>query len=227
MRLENFSDKDINKMIDDWKITNDNKLLEKILNSNSLIINSLVNQYSHSKMIDKKDLIIEGMLGTLHAIKKYDSSKNIKFSTYAYFWIKAKILKAIKTIDNKTENYQDFFFYLQKDEIKHNIINENYDMYSKDLQDLEVERVVRSSLFSLNQREQKVIERRWLSNDNSFCKISKEMHLSEERVRQIEKTSFKKLRNILDAKYSTLKGSINFLWLKDLLEKIKNFFKNF
>jgi len=225
MRLENFSDKDINKMIDDWKLTNDNKLLEKILNSNSLIINSLVNQYSRSKMIDKKDLIIEGMLGTLQAIKKYDSSKNIKFSTYAYFWIKAKILKAIKTIDNKTENYKDFLLYLQKEEIEHNMINENYDIYSKNLQNLEIEKIVRSSLFSLNQREQKIIERRWLSSDNSFCKISEEMNLSEERVRQIEKTSFKKLRNILNDKDSTLRGSINFLWLNNLLEKIKKFFK--
>jgi len=225
MQLENFSDKDINKMIDDWKLTNDNKLLEKILNSNSLIINSLVNQYSRSKMIDKKDLIIEGMLGTLQAIKKYDSSKNIKFSTYAYFWIKAKILKAIKTIDNKTENYKDFLLYLQKEEIEHNMINENYDIYSKNLQNLEIEKIVRSSLFSLNQREQKIIERRWLSSDNSFCKISEEMNLSEERVRQIEKTSFKKLRNILNDKDSTLRGSINFLWLNNLLEKIKKFFK--
>ncbi|MEN2998358.1 MAG: sigma-70 family RNA polymerase sigma factor [Brevinematia bacterium] len=39
------------------------------------------------------DLISEGCLGIMRAIKKYDVSKNVKFSSYASLWIKHNILE--------------------------------------------------------------------------------------------------------------------------------------
>ena len=41
------------------------------------------------------DLIQEGNVGLLHAVKKYNPYKGTKFSTYAQFWIRAYILKFI------------------------------------------------------------------------------------------------------------------------------------
>lgn len=41
------------------------------------------------------DLIQEGNVGLLHAVKKYNPYKGTKFSTYASFWIRAYILKYI------------------------------------------------------------------------------------------------------------------------------------
>ncbi|HEY3276591.1 MAG TPA: RNA polymerase factor sigma-32 [Syntrophorhabdaceae bacterium] len=41
------------------------------------------------------DLIQEGNVGLLHAVKKYNPYKGTKFSTYASFWIRAYILKHI------------------------------------------------------------------------------------------------------------------------------------
>jgi RNA polymerase sigma-32 factor len=41
------------------------------------------------------DLIQEGNVGLLHAVKKYNPYKGTKFSTYAAFWIRAYILKYI------------------------------------------------------------------------------------------------------------------------------------
>ena len=41
------------------------------------------------------DLIQEGNVGLLHAVKKYNPYKGTKFSTYAQFWIRAYILKYI------------------------------------------------------------------------------------------------------------------------------------
>jgi RNA polymerase primary sigma factor len=37
------------------------------------------------------DLMQEGRMGLLHAIKKFDLDRNIKFSTYCTFWIKQRI----------------------------------------------------------------------------------------------------------------------------------------
>lgn len=66
------------------------------------------------------DLIQEGNIGLLRAAQKYDPERNVKFSYYAAFWIKAYILKYIQ--DNfravkivTTEGQRKLFFKLRKE----------------------------------------------------------------------------------------------------------------
>ena len=49
----------------------------------------------HNTYLNILDLIQEGNVGLLHAVKKYNPYKGTKFSTYASFWIRAYILKHI------------------------------------------------------------------------------------------------------------------------------------
>ena len=37
------------------------------------------------------DLIHEGVLGIMHALEKFDASKDFRLSTYASWWIRASI----------------------------------------------------------------------------------------------------------------------------------------
>ncbi|OGS21824.1 MAG: hypothetical protein A3J83_08320 [Elusimicrobia bacterium RIFOXYA2_FULL_40_6] len=46
--------------------------------------------------IELSDLIEEGNLGLIHAIKKFNPRRNTKFSTYAVYWIKQFIRKAVE-----------------------------------------------------------------------------------------------------------------------------------
>lgn len=41
------------------------------------------------------DLVQEGSLGLIKAAEKFDYKKNFKFSTYATWWIKQTIIRAI------------------------------------------------------------------------------------------------------------------------------------
>ncbi len=66
------------------------------------------------------DLIQEGNIGLLRAAQKYDPNRNVKFSYYAAFWIKAYILKYIQ--DNfrvvkivTTEGQRKLFFKLRQE----------------------------------------------------------------------------------------------------------------
>ena len=46
---------------------------------------------------DSEDLIQEGMLGLLSAVRSYDPAKGVKFSKYAEFCIKRRIFSAIRS----------------------------------------------------------------------------------------------------------------------------------
>jgi RNA polymerase primary sigma factor len=57
------------------------------------------------------DLIAEGNMGLLKALEKFDFRKNVKFGTYAYFWIKRFVLRAIMKefeVLKIPERYQEF-----------------------------------------------------------------------------------------------------------------------
>ena len=45
---------------------------------------------------DREDLIQEGMLGLLSAVRKFDPEKNIRFNTFAEYCIRSRIFDAIK-----------------------------------------------------------------------------------------------------------------------------------
>ncbi|MBS3808521.1 MAG: sigma-70 family RNA polymerase sigma factor [Desulfobacterales bacterium] len=69
------------------------------------------------------DLIQEGNVGLMHAVRKYDPARNVKFSYYASFWIKAYILKYMQ--DNwrmvkvvTTEGQRKLFYKLKQERRK-------------------------------------------------------------------------------------------------------------
>lgn len=67
---------------------------EKLTVSNLRLVVKIAMTYSNT-YLNVLDLIQEGNVGLLHAVKKYNPYKGTKFSTYAAFWIRAYMLKYI------------------------------------------------------------------------------------------------------------------------------------
>jgi len=67
---------------------------QKLTLSNLRIVVKIASEY-YNTYLNILDLIQEGNVGLLHAVKKYNPCKGTKFSTYASFWIRAYILKHI------------------------------------------------------------------------------------------------------------------------------------
>tara|TARA_B100000963_G_C22623951_1_gene671393 strand:- start:1376 stop:2239 length:864 start_codon:yes stop_codon:yes gene_type:complete len=106
------------KLINDWRDNRTPSSLQKILNSYLRLAVSYARKYS-SYGLPIDDLIHEGVLGIMHALDKFDTSKDFRLSTYASWWIRASIqdyiLKNWSVVrTGSTASQKALFFNLKK-----------------------------------------------------------------------------------------------------------------
>jgi len=101
-----------------------------LVTANLRLVVKIALEFQRVWMQNLLDLIQEGNIGLMQAVKKFDPYKNVKFSYYASFWIKAYILKFI--MDNwrlvkigTTQGQRKLFFKLKKE--KQRLIEQGFD----------------------------------------------------------------------------------------------------
>ena len=67
---------------------------QQMIESNLGLVHAIARNYLGSG-VPLTDLVQEGTVGLVHAVKRFDHHRGVKFSTYAVWWIRRSILDAI------------------------------------------------------------------------------------------------------------------------------------
>jgi RNA polymerase sigma-32 factor len=108
----------------------DSNAAYSLITANLRLVVKIAMEFQRVWMQNLLDLIQEGNIGLMQAVRKFDPYKGVRFSYYASFWIKAYILKFI--MDNwrlvkigTTQAQRKLFFRLKKE--KQKLISEGFD----------------------------------------------------------------------------------------------------
>jgi len=94
----------------------------KLILSNLRVSVSIAAEYLHTGA-DHMDLIQEGNVGLMQAIKKFDPTKNVRFYAYAAWWVRAYILRYLLNTYRlvkvgTTQDQRKLFYNLRKEKAK-------------------------------------------------------------------------------------------------------------
>lgn len=184
------------------------KAKNEILESNLKFVFDIAKHYT-GRGVSISELISDGNMGLLRAIDKFDESKDVKFISYAVWWIRQAMLESIKKkssisfvdIEPNIDNDSSMDKKLVEDNeddisVNNNFSNEN-DERSKEICENQ-KNMIANVISTLSERERDIIENYYGLNDKkelTLTDIGKKYDLSTERVRQIKLVALRKLRS--------------------------------
>jgi len=189
-------------------------LRDIIISNNIRLVAKVAHKYSGKSDID--DYFQNGIMGLLKALEKFDPNRDIKFSTYAMFWVKkymqdeqAKdlVVHVPKSADNTKALSHGSFIDLDNNigdsNLTWNEIIKDQRAFSPEeitLKDKAKSRLM-DAINNLKPNQAEVIRLRYFSSPDetkTLENVGKIMGLTRERVRQIEKSASEILRNNLN-----------------------------
>ena len=159
-----LSSDEVYELAKNYALSKDIKLANKLITSHLRLVAKVVMSY-RGYGLPINEMISEGNLGLLTALKKFDPDKGFRFSTYALWWIKAFIQKYILNSWSlvklgTTAAQKKLFFNLRKIKKQLNLIDD------KNMDDITIDKI--ASLLSVTPAEVKEMNNRLFAHDSSL-----------------------------------------------------------
>lgn len=187
----------------------DKSAIDALVVSNLRFVVKVANAYKNylkDESLKIEDLIMEGNIALMTAARKFDPAKNVRFCTYAVWWIKNAICKALsKKIKTSSWTAARLNVVCGSDENAeprvNRIADKAYPNPGEEAVELCVEESLDAALKRLKPKEEKVLRLRY-GFDNGECmtlqEIGDKLGHTKEGIRQIEKSGLGKLRAEFD-----------------------------
>ena len=180
----------------------------KILTANLRFVFDIAKRYKgHGATLD--DLISEGNMGLIKAIEKFDVTKNVKFISYAVWWVRQYIQDFLKKTQLRS-TVEIIEVRIGNEEDDENCLDNQDDESTKDERDVYSDNPIEIAeghendmeilnflLSKTDDRSKEIIELYYGIGDRdslSLGEIGNKFRLSKERVRQICKKNFSLFR---------------------------------
>lgn len=101
-------------LVSKWQENHDPKALDRILRAHTYLISKIAKGYE-GYGLSRHDLVAEGYIGMIHALKHFDTEKGFRLSTYARFYIKTFIqeyvmlMSSVISFGSNADNKKLFF----------------------------------------------------------------------------------------------------------------------
>ena len=110
------------RLFDEYHVHGSREAAVKLILANLRVSVAMASEYLHTGA-DQMDLIQEGNVGLMQAIRKFDPTKNVRFYAYAAWWARAYILRYL--LNNyrlvkvgTTQDQRKLFYNLRKEKAK-------------------------------------------------------------------------------------------------------------
>jgi len=185
------------------------KARNEILESNLKFVFDMAKRYT-GRGVSISDLISEGNMGLIHAITKFDENKDVKFISYAVWWIRHSMIDAIKkknlmssveveandiygdTYENRSSDSEDE--YVSRSETLFSDIIEEKTREKHERQN----KIIDAIMSEFTEREKFIVNHYFGINGSeklNLVEIGDKIGISSERARQINNQCIRKMRS--------------------------------
>ncbi len=188
------------------QVDRDEAAMARLVEANLRFVVSYAKRY-RGHGVSFLDLIHEGNLGLMEAARRYDPAHNVKFITYAVWWVRQSLMHVLADSTRAFSFPPKMFGILHaggpggEDVSLSETLGDRLPVEQSPVEDELIHQAdldeLAAALLDLEGKEQEVVRLRYGLGDGepqTLQEIGDRLHLSRERVRQIESRAKEKLR---------------------------------